>query len=187
MFRRILCILSAAGMLLVVGHPAVAAEQRGTVSVYAQWGGQTVSGGSMTIYRMGEAVAGGYALTDGLATWTLWDRELETGEFRNWILELPRTGGVTQKLEGKEGAVFRNLEDGLYLLVQEKPAAGFLTAEPVMLRIPDGEQWSIQVAVPLMRDGESPKTGDHPAPIIGAMGLGFSITMLMLFLDERKK
>ena len=64
---------------------------------------------------------------------------------------------------------------------------GDAAAEPVLVRVPDGDDWFPRVFMPVTREGESPRTGDHPAPIIGAMGIGFSVTMLMLFLDDRKK
>ena len=39
----------------------------------------------------------------------------------------------------------------------------------------------------IIHTGPPPNTADHPAPIIGAMGIGLSVAVLMVLVDEHKK
>lgn len=186
MFRKIICTLFALLSLPMLTVPGRASRQEGSIRVCPDWGGDMVSGGSVTLYRVGEPVVGGYRLTDGLADWTVWEEDVFSREVRDWLLGQNPSGGICVEVAPITGALFSGLAAGLYLAVQDHPAPGFAVFSPVLIGLPQDGFWDIGLNPQVIRDTESPQTGDHPAPIIGAMGIGFSVAALMVLLDSRK-
>ena len=160
--RNLLLVL---GMLLAVTVPASAAEETGTISVSPLWGDTTVSGGEVTLYRVGEAEEENYKLTDGLANWTIMPNELYDPELAEWLAGKNATEGVTKVIEDSAGAEFSNLEAGVYLLVQTKAAAGYAPFKPYLVALPmEGPVWDIPT-YPKVELQDNPKTGDSFAPV----------------------
>jgi len=181
-----------AGLVLLLGLPFLslsvqASWQTGSIRVCPDWGGDLAAGGSVVLYRVGEPVKGGYRITDGLADWTVWEADVYSQITREWLLGQEHSAGVTMEVDEREGAWFSGLAEGLYLVMQETPAVGFTSFSPVLVSIPQDDLWDIGLSPPVMMDTEPPKTADHPAPIIGAMGLGLSVAVLMVLVDSRKK
>jgi len=187
MFRKIMAALFLLLGLPVLSIPARASRQEGSVRVCPDWGGDLAAGGSVSLYRVGEPVTGGYRMTDGLADWTVWEEDVYSQTTREWLLGHEHSAGVTMEVDEREGALFSGLAEGLYLVMQETSAVGFTSFSPVLVSIPQDDLWDIGLSPPVMMDTEPPKTADHPAPIIGAMGLGLSVAVLMVLVDSRKK
>lgn len=187
MFRRFVCMLSAAGILIMASFPAVAAEGEGRITVYPENGTGLVSGGQVTLHRIGSFTPEGIALTDGLADWMIREEELTDRELLRWVLDSPRKEGRMQPVAQETGAVFDALDAGIYLISQNTAARGYEKFPSFLVRISEQDGWSATVTPPVIRSGESPRTADRPAPIWGAMGIGFSVTMLMILMDKGKK
>lgn len=185
MRRRIICFLGAACIMLSLGPVAGAAEPRGSVAVLPECAGIPVSGGMVELRRVGSAVAEGFQLTEGLANWTVKEEEGASRSLLTWLAENAR-GGTVQKAEGA-CARFSGLEAGVYLLTQAEAPEGYQGFSPVLVQLPQGDSWEITISPALFREGENPRTGDHPAPIIGAMGIGLSAAVLMVLVEERRK
>ena len=185
MFRKIICTFWALAAVVMLRLPAAAEE--GSIRILPDCAGCSVTGGLVTLYRVGEPEAGGYRVSDGLADWTVWQREVQTEEVMQWLLKQERSGGVTEAAADEQGVVFSELSAGLYLAVQTEPAAGYFPFSPFLVTIPEKNKWEIVKYPPVVRDAEIPDTSDRPAPIIGAMALGFIITVLMLMVDKGKK
>ena len=185
MLRRIVCLLGAACMVLWVAVPAHAAENRGVITVIPQWNNSPLTGGTVALYRVGSVVAEGFQLTDGLANWTVQEEERTSSILLNWL-----EGNVKKGLMipvGEDGACFSGLREGVYLIRQTEAPEGYQKFSPLLVQLPDSDSWEIIVRPQVIRDTEIPETGDHPAPIIGAMGIGLSAAVLMVLVDERKK
>lgn len=185
MFRKIICTLSVL-VPLVLAVPAQASARTGSIRICPDWGGDLVGGGAVTLYRVGEPVTGGYRLTDGLADWTVWESDALSEEVKNWVLNQNLSGGRREEIP-LTGALFSSLAEGLYLAVQEETAPGFMPFSPFLLRLPEEGFWDLTVNPQIGQITEPPKTADHPAPIIGAMGLGLSAAVLMVLIDRKNQ
>ena len=93
---------------------------------------------------------------------------------------------MTMLLDADGNAVFSELEEGLYILVQTQRMDGFYPIYPVLLSVPEGEIWDVQIyrePVPVVT--ELPRTGQSPIPFLGILGM--CISALGLFLCARKE
>ena len=186
MFRKIVCILSAAGILAVVGIPA-RAERRGSVRIIPDWCGQAVVGGTVSVQSVGKQVENGYALTDGLADWIFHEEEIRSGAALDWVGEVYRGQGTIRPVTEGDGVVFTDLEPGVYLISQGEAAAGYQSFRPFLLALPSESGWDVTVEPDLISLGDAPKTGDHPSPLIAAMGISFLVAVLMIICGREKR
>ena len=184
MGRRWLCLLWAVAMVLAGAGEAEAAQDRGTVQIMPRWCGSPVTGGTVSLRFVGTVADDGYYLTDGLADWSVQEEELKSREWISWISRKDTGKLLTSEIHGEEGAVFTDLERGIYLVEHQEWDPQYQPFEPFFLTVPEGENWDVYRAPKVMGNGESPKTGDHPAPIIGAMGIGLSVACLMVLVDK---
>ena len=74
-----------------------------------------------------------------------------------------------------------------YKSQQAGSAPEFMAFRPFLVSVPEGEQWDVIRQVPLTHIAEAPRTGDRHVPLLGAMGIGFSVALLMVLADQRKK
>ena len=130
-------------------HPVPEPGKEGSITVSMQFDGEPVSGGSLTLYRVGEV-----SENDGNYTF------VPTGEFTRWGSDFGTLDSAQQSAQtaqslkdfiqsnrgispvarekiGTDGKVkFSNLEQGLYLLVQTEPATGFSPVNPFLVSLP---------------------------------------------------
>ena len=91
-------------------------------------------------------------------------------------------------LDADGNAIFPDLEEGLYILVQTERMDGFYPIRPVLISIPQQEQWHLQLyrqPVPVVT--EIPPTGQSPEPFLGVLGMVLSSTGLLLCSKKRRK
>lgn len=176
MLRKCVCLV-----LVVWFFPMLqVSAAEGSVRIIPTWAGEPVTGGTVSIRRIGENAGNRIILTDGLAQWYVQAEEIRMG---CWNLE--GIGQIeTRPVEDGQGAFFDGLEEGAYWVTQETAASGYLEFHPFLLTVPDGGRWSLEYRPDAVRLGEPPQTGDHPAPIIGAMGIGLSVAFLMVLADK---
>ena len=184
MLRKWICLMGAACMVMVMTVPVNAEERPGSIRIIPVWAGKQIEAGEISVSRVGERTEGGFQVTDGLANWTVSEQEIFSGHWTQWLLER-KFGWHSLSQEGE--AVFEGLEEGLYLVQQTKALSGFLPFSPFLVSVPDGEDWDVTREVKLIFDAESPRTGDRHIPLIGAMGLGLSVAVLMVLVDQHKK
>lgn len=185
MLRKCVCWMGAACIVMVMALP-VRAEQAGSIRVVPTWGGEQVVGGMVSICRVGQITQEGVRFTDGLANWTVSGEEMFSGSWLTWLSERTTAMEISQPVEQACGAEFTGLSEGLYLVQQRQSAEGFAAFQPFLLAVPENGNWNRYVEPSLVSTAQSPQTSDHPAPIIGAMGLGLSVAILMVMVDERK-
>ena len=186
MHRRWICFIVGISAVLSASVTVYASQPVGSLQIIPQWGGKTVSGGSLTICRVGAKVENGFQLTDGLANWTIAQEDLEGEDWAGWIAQ--HSGRQQPGDPAPDGSVwFRNLREGVYLVCQQEPVDQFREVKPFLVEIPQGDAWNICRIMKMFYEGESPHTGDHPAPILGAMGIGLSAAVLMVLGDKHRK
>ena len=134
----------------------------GSITVTMRYQGKPVSGGSLTLYQVGEVVEndGNYAFVPVAA---LQSRIGEFADIQSPELAQTLAGyakekiipAITTKTIGTDGAVtFSNLGVGLYLLMQQTAAKGYGKASPFLVSVPylEDDQYVYHVS-------SAPKTG----------------------------
>ena len=186
MVRRMAVALIVLTLTMYLGIPASAA-QAGTIRVQLDYGAIS-SAGKVELYPVAEPVEGGYRLKDSFGGGVIRKEEACSPELAQWLAERTLNGGINQHLDAQGGAEFSGLETGLYLLIQTEAPKGWRCAAPFLVPLPMDGEWEV-LACPkqgiLMT--QSPKTGQHPAPVFGAMGLVLSGTGLYLCIDKLRK
>ena len=181
MKKHIISILAALLLLhclptAVSAHPVPEANRKGSITVTMRSGSKVVSGGTLTLYRVGAVLEddGNYSF-------------VPTGDFTNCGESF--TGGLSaelaKKLEayankqkltgttktiGSNGSVtFSNLEQGLYLLVQKKAASGYNKINAFLVTVPyldeDTYVYDVKADAKMELKKEpkpTPKTPDKP-------------------------
>ena len=186
MFRKWMCLFGVVAMLMVSAGTGKGAEERGTVRILPQWCAVPVTGGTVLLQYAGTVTEEGIYLTDGLANWSVETAELESKDWIQWVMQKNEGQKILRQV-GRNGAVFTDLKRGVYLVQQVETDSLYQPFAPFFLTIPEGEHWDVCRTPKIIRNGEPPQTGDRPAPIIAAMGLGLSVAVLMVLVDERKK
>ena len=172
MRRQLMCIMVMGAMLVGLAARANAAEGRGSIRVTLDYGDEQVHDGEVTLYRVGQKGAGEYILTDSVGGGLIKAEDAQSPALAQWLAETVGEEGTPRILDADGIADFGDLETGLYLLLQSEETEGYASFHPFLIPMPWEGQWDL-VVLPKIQEitTESPKTGQHPAPIIGAMGL----------------
>lgn len=154
MRKGVVCLL-----LLLLGISAVrAAGTDGSLTVYMSRQGRVVTGGSLTLYEVGQ----------------LWEEEnsSQAAEKAMEYVKEQAVQGVTQPV-GQQGiAFFEGLGQGVYLVAQHDPSPGYRPINPFLVRIGAGES---KQANPKLMPDNSPETGDRGATILWLILMAVSL------------
>lgn len=211
MKKRILSLILALVLVCAAAITATAVDvpdmsRKGTINIIMHKGEELISGGTLTVYRVGEIHEddGDYSF-------------VPTGEFVNCVEEFEDVQSPSLALElamfaaeqelignteavGTDGlATFVDLELGLYLVVQHTAAPGYSKAEPFLIGVPQMEQgmYSYDVdASPKVDVERVPETtedafasGDNlpqtgqlfwPIPLLAVFGMAFIVLGIAL-------
>ena len=179
--RKGICTLALAVLLSGAIPAARAAEQYGSIRVKLDAGELPVINGAVTLYQVGNRIEDGYRLTERFGGGIIRLDEAHSDNLAQWLAESAGETGMTMLLDADGTAVFSDLEEGLYILVQTERMDGFYTILPELLRVPEGDIWDIQLykqPVPVVT--EIPRTGQSPAPVLGVLGMILSSAGLLL-------
>lgn len=179
---------SLALTLLILLLPLTArAEETGSLRVYLGREGAVISGGSVTLYRVGLPIAGGYRLEDSFGGGAVAWEDIFSQNLAAWLAEQARFEGTRMQLDADGYAAFPELVPGLYLLIQEEAVPGYLPMEPFLVELPYDGEWSLQ-ANPRQRPQEAaPPTGDSALPIAACLLLPFSGLGIALLVRRRER
>lgn len=179
--RKVICVLVLAVMFCSVIPAAQATEQYGSIHVKLDAGEMPVINGAVTLYQVGYRIEEGYRLTERFGGGIIRLEDAHSDNLANWLAESAGDNGMTMLLDADGNAVFSDLEEGLYILVQTERIDGFYTVLPELIQIPAGEIRDIQVykkPVPVVT--EIPKTGQSPMPYLSALCMLLSGSGLLL-------
>lgn len=132
--------------LNVYAHDVPDGSKRGRISITMSYDGETVSGGTLTLYFVA-----GIAEDNGNYNFTFKGdfigcseklTDIESGELAGHLAEYAAEGRLTGTAIdiGNDGtAVFSDLEPGLYLIVQSEASDGYEACVPFLVSVPMNE------------------------------------------------
>lgn len=172
----ILAILFCLGLTV----PVTASESGCSIALSLNVGDLPVTNGSFTLYRVGTKSSDGYRIQDRFGGGFVRDADALSPHLAQWMESAAGEGGVTMLLDVDGDAVFSDLEEGLYLMVQTELTDGFYPIQSFLLTLPSDGRRNLNVNLePLPRVMAAPATGQDPAPYIGLAGMGLSAVGLI--------
>lgn len=186
--RKIIWLLCLAAWLTAAVPVAAAAENRGSIQVKLDAGDLPVTNGAVTLFQVGIRVEDGYRITEGFGGGIVRQEDADSDKLAQWLAESVEETGMTLLLDADGNAVFSELEEGLYILVQTERMDGFYPIYPVLLTIPNEEHWDVLLyrePVPVVT--EIPQTGQSPIPFLGILGMILSSTGLLICVRKNRK
>lgn len=188
MVRRLVLILTAAVLLMGTGLPTQAAQARGTIRLCLNYGAERSEPGTVMLFKAAQCVGQDYKLEEHYGGGLIKGEDIHAPELASWLAERTGEDGTRRMLDADGAADFSHLEEGLYLAVQTETPEGFLSFSPFLIPMPYDGQWEIQ-ANPKTGQimTESPRTGEHPSPLLGAMGLVLSGMALAVCAEKLRK
>lgn len=185
MRRRMVYVLLFAMILPALGLRGAAVSETGSIRVTLEWEGETVTGGAVTLYKVGEPISDGYRLGQTFGGGLVKAEDAHSPALAQWLAEQVGEGGMPRILDADGSAEFSRLEEGLYFLVQTETAKGYYPMKGFAVTLPYEGQWHVEAMPKLERlSAVAPPTGQHPAPILSAMVLVFSGVALLVCLDR---
>lgn len=158
----------------------VAAENGCSITLSLNVGELPVTNGSFTLYRVGSESSDGYRIREEFGGGFVREEDALSPHLAQWMERYAGEGGVTKLLDVDGDAVFSDLEEGLYLLVQRELTDGFYPIQSFLLTLPSDGRRNVNVNLePLPRVMAAPATGQDPAPYIGLAGMGLSLVGLV--------
>lgn len=184
MRRKLVCVLMTVLMLLGLGIKSGAVEETGSIRVDLRF-----DSGAVTLYKVGSPISGGYMLKQEFGGGIVSKKDVSSGALAQWLEEQAESEGWTLPADEQGYADFFRLEEGLYLLVQNRAADGYYPFSPFLVELPYEGQWHIQ-ANPKMEEypTEQPQTGQSMEPYFWMTGMVFSgAGLLACLLGKRKR
>ena len=160
---------------------AAAAETLGSIQVQLDAGDLAVVNGTVNLYQVGIRTEEGYRITEAFGGGIVRFEDTDSSVLAKWLAETADQAGDSMLLDADGNAVFSELEEGLYMLVQTERIDGFYPINPVLMTIPEGDCWDIKIyrqPAPIVT--ELPKTGQSPLPFLGILGMLLSAAGLIL-------
>lgn len=146
--KRLLALLTAVMLLCTMGVTAFAYDvpdmsKKGSIQITMQQGKKVVSGGTLTLYRVGAVSENdgnyNFVLTGDFQDCGASLDKIQSAELAKKLAQYAankKLTGTTKEI-GKDGTVsFTDLELGLYLLVQNKAATGYNKVESFLVTVP---------------------------------------------------
>lgn len=179
--RKVMWFACVAVWMFSLSTVASAAENRGSIRVKLEAGDLPVINGAVTLYQVGIRMEEGYRITEGFGGGIVRQSGADSEKLAQWLAESAEEAGMSMLLDADGNAVFSELEEGLYMLVQTERIDGFYPIYPVLLTIPQEGSWDILIhKAPVPVVTELPKTGQSPIPFFGVIGMVLSAMGLLL-------
>ncbi len=212
--KRIAALLLVVALMLALpvqayAHDVPDLSRKGAVTVTVRMGETPVSGGSLTLYRVGDIAEddGNYSftLTESFAASGVSLDDLSAPELAEKLAaHVEGASGVTKTVGADGSAAFTELELGVYLVVQTEAAPGYSRLTPFLVSVPYLEEGTYQYEVDAMVKGELereptptepekpddptlPATGQLNWPIPVLVTLGLLLFAVGWWLAARKK
>lgn len=187
MLRRMWIGLFAVMLLPCLGMQAMAAEEAGSIRVTLRLGEEVLTGGAVTLYQVGVRVSEGYRIVEEFGGGIVREEDALSPYLAQWLAGMEVEGGTTRILDADGSVEFSGLGEGLYLVAQATTETEYYIL-PFLMTLPYEGQWQAQTyPEPRRIATEPPPTGQHPAPILGAMGMVFAGVGLVLCTDVKRR
>ena len=167
----------------VSAHEVPDLTKQGSIHIAMRYDGKPVSGGELTLYRVGDIVETdgnyGFVPTEQFLSAEVSFEKVhayETAKKLASFASKEKPAGMTEMIDEKGTAAFENLKPGLYLIVQNKAAKGYDRVSPFLTSLPmrAGDTYSYNIDAspkisPITKqpaeNTEQPKTGQSGWPI----------------------
>ncbi len=198
-------------------HDVVDMERLCSITITTRKGDTPVSGGTLTIYRVGEVVendgnasflpAGDFAICG--ESFDVLDASGDIAARLKAFADQNAVTGLATKQVGADGTVvFDSLPVGLYLVVQHQAAPGYAALEPFLVSLPylDGGKYVYELSAnpktnleqqpepteppsETPTDPSLPQTGQlhWPVPVLALSGMVMFAAGWMLFMRKEKQ
>ena len=159
-------------LLYILGIPAAAydvpnPDQEGSIRIAMRYAGAPVSGGELTLYRVGDIKEdnGNYSfsLTEEFKPSAVSLEKLQSPETAQLLADYAKgekTEGQTKVISTTGKIAFEVLRPGLYLLVQNKAPKGYYRVQPFLVSLPMPQKNGYTYDV-----DASPKVSPLPKPL----------------------
>lgn len=182
-----LCLLCIGACLLNGTMKAAAAEKQGSIRIKLDVGDLPVINGAVTLYQVGTKTEDGYRITDNFGGGIVRLDETNSRKLAQWLAETAEENGRSLLLDADGTAIFSDLDQGLYILVQTERVDGFYPIYPILLTMPQEEQWDVELCrEPIPVVTEIPQTGQSPIPFFGILGMMLSSIGLLLCVRKNR-
>lgn len=166
--------------MLVMGLPAMAAEENGVIEVVVRRGETPVAGCLVEIFRAGEAMEDGYRLENAFGGGMILMEDVFSPDLARWMAEGAENGLVGQT--DREGRTsFGELPYGLYLVVDRAGEA----FSPFLVSISPEFPYIDTYPQPDLPGAVLPKTGTPPAVDRAMLGLPVSLGALLILFSRK--
>lgn len=185
--KKIVWLLCMTVLLLTTVPVVAEAEDRGSIQVTLEAGDLAVTNGAVTLYQVGFGTEEGYRIADAFGGGIIRQADAYSEKLAQWLAETVKGSGMTMLLDADGCTVFPELEEGLYMLIQTERMDGFYPINPILITIPEGNQWDVQIhrrPVPVVT--EIPKTSQSPLPFFGVLGMILSSVGLLLCVRKER-
>lgn len=174
----LLCILLLCSLhITTVSALAQDENKKGTITVEMKYSGEAISGGTLTVYRVGEATEenGKYkfhkseAIRDFDVDFDLDDSGINDPELADAIAAFVETNHLSAYADAENQAgkaVFTDLDLGLYLIMQTKTADGYEPLKPFLVAVPMEEDGQYTWAVIAQGKTQDNQNAIPPVPSI---------------------
>lgn len=219
--KKVISLVIAAMFLCAMSVVAFASEvpdldRTGSITVTLRDGKKLVSGGSLTLYKVGDidGIDGDfiYVWTDDFVNCGLHPDSIQSESLAKDLADYAQKNckGVTRKIDENGTVKFSNLSVGLYLIVQTESPKNYNSVNPFLVTIPlteDGEYVYDVNASPKVEiktettaphtvttttpstEPELPSTGQPrwPIPVLAVSGIVLFAAGFMMYSSRRKK
>ena len=139
----LICLLICMLVQPVSAHEVPDLTRQGSISVTMHYQGDPVSGGELTLYRVGDIIEedGNYSFTPTaqiLPSGVSFEKvhAYETAKKLASFVKKEKLAGTTVRINSKGTANFEDIDPGLYLLMQNKAAQGYACINPFLVSVP---------------------------------------------------
>ncbi len=186
--KKLIAAVLALALVLSLAVSAAAAEQTGSIRVTLKSGDSPMMGATVTLFRVGERCEDGFRLIAAFGGGIVRYEDALSPHLAQWLVQMEGEEGLTRILDADGSANFSRLTEGLYMLVQNSTVEDFFPIMPFLMILPYEGQWDVD-AYPYTQviHTENPATGQHPAPILGAVGMVVSGVGLAFCVGRKRR
>ncbi len=146
--KKITSLLMVVLLIFALSTTAFAHEipdmnRKGSITVAIKDGEKRLTGGSLTLYKVGDVAEDDgnfiFVLTDEFRASGLSLKDIESEQLAKDLAEYADDSGAysnTEDIDSEGRLVYKNLDVGLYLIVQKEAAEGYLPVNPFLVSVP---------------------------------------------------
>ena len=178
--KKLICCLMVFCLLSLVAESVQAVPAGGEIFCWLLWGEETVSDGSLEIYRAGDAVPEGYLLGSEFGGGVIAGEDIPSSAFARWISE--KAGPGEMRKPSRSGLVkFTGLEPGIYLIRQGEESKNFAPIEPYLACVSE-ELVQVDTYPKVLPRKWIPQTGESSWLYMAVIEISLTMTGLLISL-----